>query len=143
MTELMMPHMANNLGNVFGGEILSLMDRVAAVAAIRHARSPCVTVAMDQVEFREPIHLGELVTAWANVNLVGRTSMEVGVRIMAENLVTGVTRHTNTSYLTYVAIDENGLPQSIPPVLPETDEQRDWHQAAHVRRERRLRERRG
>ena len=85
MSEIMMPQHANILGNVFGGVILSLVDRVAAVAAIRHARKPCVTVSVDKVDFKEPIHVGELVTAFARVNFAGRTSMEVGVKIIAEN----------------------------------------------------------
>ncbi|MDH5642880.1 MAG: acyl-CoA thioesterase, partial [Gemmatimonadota bacterium] len=121
MTELMMPNMANNLGNVFGGVILSLVDRVAAVSAIRHSRRPCVTVSIDSVVFHEPIHLGELVTAKASVNFVGKTSMEVGVKIEAEHLISGVKRHTNSCYVTYVAIDDEGRPVEVPQVFPETD----------------------
>src|SRR2546421_9700254 len=85
MSELMMPQHANLLGNVFGGVILSLVDRVAAVCAIRHAGRPCVTVSVDKVDFKEPIHVGELISAFARVNFAGRTSMEVGVKIIAEN----------------------------------------------------------
>lgn len=138
MTELMMPHMANNLGHVFGGVIMSLMDRVAAVAALRHARGPAVTVAVDRLVFHEPIHLGELVTAYASVNFVGRTSMEVGVRIEAEDLMTGTRRHTNSCYLTFVAIDAGGRPVPVPPVVPETAVERRRHDEAARRRERRL-----
>jgi uncharacterized protein (TIGR00369 family) len=141
MSELMMPHMANNLGHVFGGVVLSLVDRVAAVAAIRHARQPCVTVSVDRVDFHEPIHLGELVTARASVNFVGRTSMEVGVRIETEHLFTGEHRHTNSCYVTYVAIDRNGRPTPVPPLLVETDEDRRRQAAAATRRRRRLEER--
>lgn len=141
MSELMMPNMANNLGHVFGGVILSLIDRVAAVAAIRHARQPCVTVSVDRVDFHEPIHLGELVVARASVNYVGRTSMEVGVRIEAEHLVTGVRRHTNSCYVTFVAIDPEGNPVSVRPLLLETDEDRRRHSAATARRRLRLEER--
>src|ERR671937_664490 len=108
MTELMMPHHANIMGNVFGGHILALVDRVAAVAAIRHARHACVTVSVDKVDFREPIHVGELVTAMARVNFAGRTSMEVGVKVLAEDVVSGEKRHTNSCFLTYVALDDNG-----------------------------------
>ena len=122
MTELMMPNMANNHGNVFGGVILALVDRVAAVAAIRHSRLPCVTISFDKVDFLEPIHLGELVIAWARVNFVGRTSMEVGVRVEAENLLTGKRRHTNTCFVSYVAIDESGRPIPVPALAPETDD---------------------
>ncbi len=143
MSELMMPNMANNLGHVFGGVILSLVDRVAAVAAIRHARQSCVTVSVDRVDFLEPILLGELVTAHASVNYVGRTSMEVGVRIEAENLITGVRRHTNSCYVTYVAIDANHRPVPIPGLLLETDEDRRRHERGRLRRERRLQEDRG
>lgn len=130
MTELMMPQHANVLGNVFGGVILSLVDRVAAVAAIRHARGPCVTVSVDKVDFREPIRIGEMVTAFARVNYTGRTSMEIGVKILAENIVTGDRRHTNSCYVTYVALDENGKPKPVPPIVPQTEEeQRRWDRA--------------
>jgi len=137
MSELMMPNMANNMGNVFGGVILSLVDRAAAVAATRHARKPCVTVSVDQVDFREPIYLGELVTARASVNYTGRTSIEVGVRIEAENLLTGQRRHTNSCYVTYVAVDEHGRPTPVPPVLPETEDEKRRYRAAEKRRHRR------
>lgn len=136
-----MPNMGNNLGHVFGGVILSLIDRVAAVAAIRHARLPCVTVSVDRVDFHEPIFLGELVTAHASVNFVGRTSMEVGVRIEAENLVTGRRRHTNSCYTTFVAIDDHGHPVPVPPLALETEEDRRRNQAGRRRREQRLKER--
>ena len=142
MSELMMPNMANNMGNVFGGVILSLVDRVAAVAATRHARRPCVTVSVDQVNFREPIYLSELVTAQASVNFTGKTSMEVGVRIESENLLTGKRRHTNSCYVTYVAVDERGRPTVVPPVLPETDDEKRRYRAAEARRQHRLKERR-
>ncbi len=137
MTELMMPNMANNLGNVFGGVILSLLDRVAAVAAIRHSKGASVTVHMDQVEFREPIHLGELVSAHACVVHVGRTSLDVRVRVEAENITTGVRRHTNSCYLTFVAIDEDGKPRLVPPVIPETEDERKWFAEAKEHRKRR------
>jgi acyl-CoA hydrolase len=140
-SELMMPQHANNLGHVFGGVILSMMDRTSAVAAIRHARSSCVTVSVDRVDFREPIHLGDLVVMKASVNYVGRTSMEVGVRVEAENLVTGVRRHTNSCYLTFVAIDAAGRPIPVPPLLPETPDEHRRHAAAAQRRRRRLEER--
>ncbi len=138
MSELMMPHMANNHGNVFGGVILSLVDRVGAVAATRHARQLCVTVSMDRVVFLEPIHLGELVTAKASVNFVGRTSMEVGVRVEAENMVTGQRRHTNSCHVTYVAVDGNGRPVPVPKVTPETDAEMHRYERAEARRTRRL-----
>ena len=143
MTELMMPNMANNLGNVFGGVILSLIDSAAAVAAVRHARGPCVTVAIERVEFREPIHLGELVIAQANVNYVGRTSLDVGVRVEAENLVTGQRRHTNSCHLTFVAIDGEGHPKPVPQVVPESEREKRWFEHARLRRQREDQERAG
>ncbi len=136
----MMPNMANNHGNVFGGVILSLVDRIGAVAAIRHARRPCVTVSMDRVVFHEPIHLGELVTAKASVNFVGRTSMEVGVKVEAENLLTGNRRHTNSCHMTYVAIDDRGRPVPVARLLPETEEEKTRYTRAEERRRRRLEE---
>ncbi|MBE0594477.1 MAG: acyl-CoA thioesterase [Gemmatimonadales bacterium] len=141
MTELMMPHMANLLGNVFGGVILSLVDRVAAVAAIRHAGGPCVTVSVDQVDFREPIHVGELVIANASVNYVGRTSMEVGVRLEAEEVATGKRRHTNSCYLTFVAIDRDERPRPVAPVVPVSPDEKRRFAAAQARRASRKRHR--
>lgn len=141
MSELMMPNMANNLGHVFGGVILSLIDRAAAVAAIRHARQPCVTVSIDRVDFHEPIRLGELVVAMASVNFVGVTSMEVGVRIESENLRTGERRHTNSSYVTFVAIDDQHRPSPVRGLQLETDEDRRRNAVAKARRAARLEER--
>jgi acyl-CoA hydrolase len=139
--QLMMPQHANVLGHVFGGVMLSMMDTTAAVSAIRHARKACVTVSVDRVDFREPIHVGDLVIMKSSVNFVGKTSMEVGVRVESENLVTGVRRHTNSCYLTFVAIDRNGKPSSVPAVRPETAEEIRRYDAAKERREVRLKER--
>jgi uncharacterized protein (TIGR00369 family) len=130
-----MPQHVNNLGHVFGGVILSMVDRAAAVAATRHARRACVTVAIDRVDFREPIYSGELVTCSAQVNYVRRTSMEVGVRVEAENLITGTRRHTNTCYLTFVAIDEKGVPVPVPQLELETDEDRQRFKEGERRRQ--------
>lgn len=138
IAELMMPHMANVLGNVHGGVLLGMMDRVAAVSAIRHAQRACVTVSVDRVHFREPIHVGELVTMNASVNYAHRTSIEVGVRVESENILTGARRHTNSCYLTYVAIDENGRPVPVPPVRAETDEERARYRGAEERRAQRI-----
>jgi len=140
-SEIMMPGHANNLGHVFGGVVLAMMDRTAAVAAIRHARCTCVTASIDRVDFREPIHLGDLVVMQASVNYVGRTSMEVGVRVEAEDLLSGQRRHTNSCYLTFVAVDRNGRPVEVPEIVPETPEQKRRYQAAVERRRRRLEER--
>jgi acyl-CoA hydrolase len=137
----MMPQHSNNLDHVFGGVILAMMDTASAVSAIRHARSNCVTVSVDRVDFREPIHLGELVIMKCSVNFVGRTSMEVGVRVEAENLQTGIRRHTNSCYLTFVAIDRNGRPIEVPGLITETEEEKRRFEAAQARRRRRLEER--
>ena len=129
-----MPQHANIMGNVFGGVVLSMVDRVAAVAAIRHARRQCVTVSVDKVNFKEPIRVGELVTAMARVNFTGHTSMEIGVKVIAENVLTGEQRHTNSCYLTYVALDEHGAPTEVPQIVPETpDEKRRYDRAAKRR----------
>jgi len=136
-----MPQHSNNLGHVFGGVILSMMDTSAAISAIRHARTNCVTVSVDRVDFREPIHLGDLVIMKCSVNFVGRTSMEVGVRVEAENLQTGIRRHTNSCYLTFVAVDRNGRPVEVPKLVPETEEEIRRYEAANARRRRRLEER--
>jgi acyl-CoA hydrolase len=140
-SELMMPHHANNLGHVFGGVMLSMMDKTAAVAAFRHCRMNVVTASIDRVDFREPIHVGDLVVMKSSVNYVGRTSMEVGVRVEAEELLTGRRRHTNSCYLTFVAVDRNGRPIEIPGVVPETPDEARRFQAAQERRELRLKER--
>ena len=140
-SQIMMPGDANNLGHVFGGVILAMMDSTAAVAAIRHSRSACVTASIDRVDFREPIHLGDLVVMKASVNYVGRTSMEVGVRVEAEDLQTGTRRHTNSCYLTFVAVDHNGRPTEVPELKPETPDESRRYQAAAERRRRRLEER--
>ena len=138
VSELMMPHQVNNLGHVFGGELLSMVDRAAAVAAMRHARCPTVTVSIDRVDFREPIYTGELVTCTARVNFVGRTSMEIGVRVEAENLLEGTKRHTNTCFLTFVAIDSKHRPCRVPPLdVSDSEDERRFHEG---RRRREVRE---
>ncbi len=140
-SELIMPHDANILGHVFGGAIMAMVDKAAAVAAFRHARANCVTASIDRVDFKEPIHVGELVSCHASVNFVGTTSMEVGVRVEAEDLISGIRRHTNTCYLTFVAIDRNGRPVPVPPVLPHSPDEVRRYAAAQARRRRRLEER--
>ena len=140
-SELMMPHHANNLGHVFGGVVLSMMDKTAAVAAFRHSRLNVVTASIDRVDFREPILVGDLVVMQASVNYVGTTSMEVGVRIEAEELLTGRRRHTNSCYLTFVAVDRNGRPIEVPGLVAETPDEARRFQAAQQRRKRRLEER--
>lgn len=139
VSELMMPNQVNNLGPIFGGEILSMVDRAAAVAAMRHAGGPCVTVSIDRVDFKEPIYTGELVTCTARVRFVGRTSMEVGVEVLAENLRTGVKRRTNSCFLTFVAIDDKHRPCRVAPLNlsdPEDDRRfREGKRRREVREE--------
>jgi len=140
-SELMMPEHANNMGHVFGGVILSMMDKTAAIAAFRHSRSSVVTASIDRVDFRQPIHPGDLVVMKASVNFVGKSSMEVGVRVEAEELMTGRRRHTNSCYLTFVAVDRNGRPLEVPELTPETEDEARRFAAAQERRRRRLEER--
>ena len=140
-SEIMMPQDANVLGHVFGGSVLSMLDKGAAVAAVRHARAACVTASIDRVDFREPIHVGDLVVMKASVNYAGRTSMEVGVRVEAEELITGHRRHTNSCYLTFVAVDRNGRPVEVPQIAPESPDEQRRFEAAKERRRRRLEER--
>jgi acyl-CoA hydrolase len=138
VSELMMPHQVNNLGHVFGGELLSMVDRAAAVAAMRHAGCAAVTVYIDRVDFVEPIYTGELVTCTARVNFVGRTSMEIGVMVDAENLLSGNKRHTNTCLLTFVAIDEAHRPRPVRPL--DLSDPEDSRRAREGMRRRELRE---
>ena len=140
-SEIMMPQDANVLGHVFGGAIMSIMDKCAAVAAIRHARRACVTASVDRIDFREPVRVGDLVVMRASVNFAGRTSMEIGVRVETEDMISGVRRHTNSCYLTFVAVDRSGRPAPVPQLLPETDDERRRFEAAKERRRRRLEER--
>jgi acyl-CoA hydrolase len=134
----MMPHQVNNHGHVFGGVVLSMVDRAAGVASMRHAGRPCVTVSFDRVDFKEPIFTGEVVTCKARVNYVGTTSMEIGVRVEAENLFTRQTRHTNSCYLTFVAIDANHRPVPVPPLKLETPEDERRFREGRKRREARI-----
>lgn len=124
LAQLMQPEHANNLGNVHGGWIMKLVDEAGALACIRHAQQRVVTVAVDQMVFREPIRIGDLVTISAEVSYVGRTSIEAEIQVMAENPLTGVVTHTNTAYLVYVALDENGRPTEVPPLIAENEAQR-------------------
>lgn len=133
----MLPVDANPMGNVHGGTILKLVDLAAAVSALRHARATVVTASIDRMDFYHPVYVGNLVSLKASVNYVGKTSMEVGVRIEAENLKSGEITHTGSSYLTYVAIDEEGKPVEIPEIVPETpEEKRRWREGKQRRTDR-------
>jgi acyl-CoA hydrolase len=134
MTELMTPDMANFSGKVHGGALLNQLDRVAFSCASRFSRKYAVTLSVDQVVFKEPIHVGELVTFRASVNYAGRTSMEIGIRVEAEDIRSGARRHTNSCYFTMVAVDDGGKPVKVPDYQPETElDRRRWH-AADLRR---------
>jgi acyl-CoA hydrolase len=137
----MQPPDANLHGNVHGGVIMKLMDEAGAAAAIRHSLRPVVTVAVDQVLFREPIHLGNLVTLNAQLTYTGRTSMEVQIEVTAQNLLTGEHTHTNTAYFVYVALDEAHHPTPVPPLQLETDDERQRWAAAQERQRYRLAQR--
>ena len=124
---------ANALGNVHGGEIMKLVDEAGALAAIRHARSLVVTVAMDSMTFMEPIYVGNVVTLDAELTYVGNTSMEVRVEVIAEDALSGRRTTTNTAYVVYVAIDGQGRPHAVPPLLAETEEEHEMMEAARER----------
>jgi acyl-CoA hydrolase len=132
---------ANSAGFVHGGMVMKLCDEAAGLAALRHCGMRAVTAAMDRMTFLEPVHVGNLVTCRAQVNAVWRTSMEVGVRVEAEDMRTREVTHTSTAYLTMVAIDEGGEPTPVPPLLVESDAERRRQREAELRRSNRLAER--
>jgi len=134
MTVLMTPDTANFAGNVHGGTILKLLDEVAYACASRYAARYVVTLNVEKVTFREPIHVGELVTFLASVNLTGRTSMEVGIKVVAENIRTQATRHVNSCFFTMVAVDDDRKPVAVPEFIPHTSEEIERHKAAQQRR---------
>ncbi|MBS1857774.1 MAG: acyl-CoA thioesterase [Acidobacteria bacterium] len=136
--ELALPNDANSLGNVLGGKVMHLVDLTAAITAMRHARTTVVTASVDSLHFLHPVHIGELVILRASVNRVFRTSMEVGVKVMTEKLVTGEHVHTCSAYLTFVALDKEGRATALPPVVPESAEERRRYDQAGERREYRL-----
>lgn len=138
LAQLMYPEHANVLGNVHGGWVMKLVDEAGALACMRHAQRKVVTVAIDSMTFREPIRIGDLVTLKAEVSYTGRTSLEAAVEVIAENPVTGEQTHTNTAYLVYVALDDEGRPTSVPPLLAETEEERQKLQRGQERQKQRL-----
>lgn len=143
VADLMMPHQANGLRqpSVFGGVVLSMVDRGAALAAMRHAGGQVTTLSIDRVLFKEPIRVGDLVEIRSRVVWVGRTSMSVVAHVYAEQVSTGVRRHTNECWLTFVHLDEHGKPAPVPPLRLETPEDRALHEMAARRREQALSER--
>ena len=138
LTQLMEVTDANVAGNVHGGVIMRLADTAAALAAIKHAEGLCVTVSVDEVSFLEPVHVGDVLTLHASVNDVGTTSLECGVRVEAENPITGHRLHAATAYFVFVALDEQSRPRSVPPIEPETEIERRRQRAAKLRRRARM-----
>ena len=136
--QLMMPEHANPMGNVHGGVIMKLVDEAGGLCAMRHAQRQVVTIAIDSMTFHSPVHVGNLVTLQACLNWVGHTSLEVGVRVIAENPLTGQQTHTNSAYLVYVALDPQMRPTTIPPLILETDQERQRWAEAEGRQQRRL-----
>ncbi len=141
MTQHMSQPDVNVAGNVHGGVIMKLIDTAAGIVAVRHARANAVTASIDRLDFHHPVYVGDLVTLKASLNFVGRTSMEVGVRVEAENVITGVVRHTASAYLTFVALGPDGHPIPLPPLILETKAEKRRNGEAQARREARLRER--
>jgi len=139
MVQSMSPQDANPSGNVEGGVIMKLIDMAGGIVAQRHARMNAVTASVDRIDFLHPVYVGDVLSLKASLNLVGRTSMEVGVRVEAENPLTGEIRHTASAFLTYVALDKSGRPVETPPLILETDEEKRRNKDAQARREVRLR----
>jgi uncharacterized protein (TIGR00369 family) len=137
----MMPEHANHFGNVHGGIIMKLADEAAAIAAMRHAQRPAVTVAMDSMTFRQPVNVGDLVTCTAHVTYVHKSSMEVRVEVHAENLVSGEITHTNSAYLVFVALGDDERPARVPALLLDTEDDRAAWAAAEERQNYRLAQR--
>ena len=140
MAQQMGPPDTNPAGNVHGGVIMKLIDTAAGVVAIRHARGNAVTASIDRLDFHYPVYSGDLVTLKASVNMAGKSSMEIGVRVESENLFTGEVRHTASAYLTYVALDKAGRPTNVPPLILETEDEKRRNREAQARRDMRLSE---
>ncbi|WP_041695106.1 acyl-CoA thioesterase [Alicyclobacillus acidocaldarius] len=138
MTDLVLPPDTNQFGTIFGGKVMAYIDKIAAISAMRHARQRVVTASSDSLDFLAPIRVGQAIHLEAFVTYAHKTSMEVFVKVLAENLLTGETVLTARSYLTFVAIDEEGRPVEVPPVLPETEEEKAHYESAPRRREQRL-----
>jgi acyl-CoA hydrolase len=137
-SELALPNDANGLGNMLGGKVMHLVDLAAAMAGLRHAHQPIVTASVDSLHFLHPVHIGELIILRSSVNRVFRSSMEIGVKVMTEKLLTGERLHTCSAYLTFVAVDQEGRAIAIPPVIPETEDEIRRYRQAGERREYRL-----
>ncbi len=139
MVQPMSPQDANAAGNVHGGVIMKLIDMAGGIVAQRHTRTNVVTASVDRIDFLHPVYIGDVLSLRTSINLVGRTSMEVGVRVESENTLTGEVRHTASAFLTYVALDKNGKPMEVPPLILETSEDKRRNREAKARREDRIR----
>jgi acyl-CoA hydrolase len=134
ITTFVMPHMQNIRGDLFGGELMALVDQAAAVAAIRHAGGPAVTASIERVDFRERIPVGALVTCTATVDYVGNSSMDITVEVYAEQVSSGEKRHTHTAHVVFVALDQQGKPTRVPRLVPETPEEQERYGRAELHR---------
>ena len=141
MTELVLPNHTNQLGNLLGGQLMHWIDICAALSSSKHANKVCVTASVDRIDFHQPIRLGDVVILNASVNRVFNTSMEVGVKIFAENHIKGTRIHTNSAYLTFVSVDENAKPVKSPEIKPESSDELRRFDEALQRREKRLQNR--
>lgn len=135
LTTFVMPHMQNVLGDLFGGDLMTLVDQAAAVAAMRHAGGPAVTKSIDRLDFHHPIPVGALVTCYATVDFVGNSSMDITVEVFSERLTTGERRHTHTAHVVFVAIDPARKPRRVPRLTPETPEEEERYRVARERYE--------
>jgi acyl-CoA hydrolase len=138
MTELVLPHYTNQLGNLLGGQLMHWIDICAALSSAKHSQRICVTASVDRIDFHHPIKLGNVVTLIASVNRAFKTSMEVGVTVFAESHIEGTRILTNTAYLTFVSVDENGKPVGTNEIVPETDDEKKRFEDALQRRKNRL-----
>jgi len=134
LAQVMMPDDANPAGNILGGTIVKCIDKAAAVVALRHTRCNVVTVSIDRLDFHSPVSIGNLITLKASINFVANTSMEVGVRVEAEHLISGEIHHTTSAYLTFVALDKKGRPRKVPPLILESEEDKRRNREAQDRR---------
>jgi len=141
MTEVVLPQDANVFGNILGGRVMHLVDIAAAITAHRHCRSMAVTASVDHIDFRNPIRVGEVITLKASLNRAFHTSMEIGVKVFSEDVLTGEKKHTTSAYVTFVALDEGYRPKPVPPVICETEEDRRRYREALARRKQRLAQR--
>lgn len=141
MTELVLPNYTNQLGNLLGGQLMHWIDICAALAAAKHSNRICVTASVDKIDFHHPVYLGNVVTIVASVNRAFKTSMEVGVKVFAENFAEGTRIHTNSAYLTFVSVDEKRKPVETFEVVPETEDEKRRFEEALLRRKTRLEKR--